>query len=77
MLCDVYKARALLKKSPILLLDEATNGLDAYNENIVLETIKEMNGKCTIIFVTHKLHIAPIADNIVYIGKFGIEEGSP
>ena len=65
------KARALLKESPILLLDEATNGLDAYNENIVLEMIKELKGKSTIIFVTHKLHITPIADKIIYFGKFG------
>ena len=69
-------ARALLKKSKILLLDEATSGLDAYNENIVLELLSKLKHKMTIVFVTHKLHISPIADKIVYIGKFGVEEGS-
>jgi len=66
-----------LKKSPILLLDEATNGLDAYNENIVLKVIEDLKKHSTIIFITHKLHISSIADRIIYFGKFGIESGDP
>jgi len=58
-------------------LDEATNGLDAYNENIVLKVIEKLKGKRTIVFITHKLHISSISDKIIYFGKFGIEEGKP
>jgi len=70
-------ARAILKNAPILLLDEATNGLDAYNENIVLKVIEKLKHRCTIVFITHKLHISSIADQIIYFGKFGVENGNP
>ena len=47
-------SRAVLKKSPILLLDEATKELDSELASRVLEIIKEESKKRLVIFVTHK-----------------------
>lgn len=47
-------ARAVLKKSPILLLDEATKELDKELADKVLEIIAEEAEKRLVIFVTHK-----------------------
>lgn len=47
-------SRAILKKSPILLLDEATKELDSELADKVLEIISEEAKKRLVIFVTHK-----------------------
>lgn len=47
-------SRAVLKNSPVLLLDEATKELDSELASAVLEIIKEESKKRLVIFVTHK-----------------------
>ena len=47
-------SRAVLKSSPVLLLDEATKELDSELASAVLEIIKEESKKRLVIFVTHK-----------------------
>jgi ATP-binding cassette subfamily B protein len=56
-------ARALLRKSKILLLDEVTTGLDNKNEAIVCNLIKQE--KRTVILVTHKQALIDICDRVV------------
>ena len=71
-------ARAILKDSPILLLDEATASLDIENELAVREAIKNLlKKKKTIVMIAHTLSIIKNADKILVIeeGKI-IEEGS-
>lgn len=46
-------ARALIKGSPILILDEITASLDKETEIKIIETLRELNDK-TIIFISHK-----------------------
>lgn len=46
-------ARALSKKPKILIFDESVSSLDEKSKTLVCETIKELNGKITIIFITH------------------------
>jgi ATP-binding cassette subfamily B protein len=58
-------ARALLRQSKILLLDEVTNGLDAKNETIICELIKQESR--TTIIVTHKQAIIDICDRVIQI----------
>ncbi len=69
-------ARALLTKSPILILDEATSGLDVLTEKKVIDNLMAMTDK-TIIFVAHRLSISKRTNNIIVIdqGKM-IETGS-
>lgn len=49
-------ARALYFEPEILIFDESTNSLDAYNENKIVSEILEMENK-TIIFISHKKDI--------------------
>ena len=48
-------ARALLKRPPILIFDEATSNLDDETANAFAETVNQLRGKVTILLVTHKL----------------------
>ena len=58
-------ARALYKDAQILVLDEATSSLDNETENSVIESIKNIKGRVTIIFITHRLSTLNICDRII------------
>ena len=58
-------ARAIYKNSPILLFDEPTNNLDEENENTILNKINLLNGKKTIVIVTHNPKFKSICDKII------------
>lgn len=60
-------ARALAKKAPILILDEATSSLDAVSESKIKTAIKELHGEITQIIVAHRLTTIEHADKIIYI----------
>lgn len=70
-------ARVFLKNPQIIILDEATSGLDNTSESKIMENIdKEFFGK-TLIAVTHRLSVTKNFDKIIVIGKEGvIEEGT-
>ena len=60
-------ARILLKKTPIILLDEPTVGLDPITEQAVLETFfNELEDK-TIIWITHHLQGISLMDQVIFI----------
>ena len=71
-------ARAILKNSPILLLDEATASLDIENELAVKEAIANLlKNKKTVIMIAHTLSIIKNADKIVVVSNGKIaEEGT-
>src|SRR3954469_11058852 len=71
-------ARAILKNSPILLLDEATGSLDSTSEAQVQESLTcLMEGK-TVIAIAHRFSALQQMDRIVVIADGCIvEEGSP
>jgi ATP-binding cassette subfamily C protein CydD len=58
-------ARALLKPSPILLLDEPTAHLDALSEAALIRTIQSAAKGRTTIIATHSERLAAIADHVV------------
>ncbi|MFV8827407.1 ABC transporter ATP-binding protein [Alkalihalobacterium sp. APHAB7] len=60
-------ARALLRKAPILMLDEATSSLDSNSEFEVQKALKYvMNGRTTIV-IAHRLSTVVKADQIVFL----------
>jgi ABC-type multidrug transport system fused ATPase/permease subunit len=60
-------ARALFKDPELLILDEATSSLDAQNEKKILNTIKTLRGKKTIVVVSHKESSLSFCDKIYKI----------
>ena len=70
-------ARAILKKSPIILLDEATSSLDADSEQIVQNAITNLTKNKTTLVIAHRLSTIHNADKI-FVLKDGaiIETGS-
>lgn len=62
-------ARALLHKGQILILDESTSALDSATEDHILSDIRQnLQGKRTIIFITHRKTVADVADAVVDFG---------
>ena len=60
-------ARALLKRPKLLILDEATSSIDIKNENHIIETLKNLHGKMTIIIISHKNSTIEQADYVVQL----------
>lgn len=66
-------ARALLTPAKVLILDEATSGLDTITEKKVVNNLLQLKDK-TIIFIAHRLSIAKKTDNIIVLSKGQIVE---
>jgi len=60
-------ARAILKDAPIFLLDEATNALDSYSEQIVQQTLGKVLKNKTALMIAHRLSTVQEADLILVL----------
>ena len=58
-------ARAILKDSPIVILDEFTNALDVENEHHILKAIDNLVKDKTVIIIAHRLETIRKADHII------------
>lgn len=67
-------ARALLKDSPILILDEATSSLDTESEHLVQEALKNLVQGRTTLTIAHRISTVKDADHIIVIDKGRIVE---
>ena len=70
-------ARAILRKAPILILDDATSALDTETEYELLTHLKEKNYQTTTFMIAHRISAVKNADIILYLenGKI-VEQGN-
>ena len=71
-------ARALLKDTPIVLLDEATASLDVENETRIQAGISELIRNKTVLVIAHRMRTVANADKIVVLDSGAVaESGKP
>ena len=60
-------ARSILRRPALLVLDEATSGLDSENESRVLDAVEGVHGLITTLMISHRLSTIRRADFIYVI----------
>ncbi|MFA6845481.1 MAG: ABC transporter ATP-binding protein [Sphaerochaetaceae bacterium] len=71
-------ARAFLKDSPIILLDEATASLDVENETLIQSAISQLIKDKTVLVIAHRMRTVANADKIVVLDNgYVVQQGSP
>lgn len=65
----ISMARAILKDSPIIILDEATASVDPENEHLIQQAIFELTQNKTIIIIAHRLATIENADQILVVDQ--------
>ncbi len=70
-------ARALMKDSPVVILDDALSSVDARTETTIIENLRLLKGEKTLIVVSHRISPLKGADRIYVLdeGKI-VEQGS-
>ncbi|XP_026508351.1 multidrug resistance-associated protein 1-like isoform X2 [Terrapene carolina triunguis] len=70
----VCLARALLRKTKILILDEATASVDMETDNLVQSTIRREFHNCTVLTIAHRLHTIMDSERVLVLGSGRIIE---
>ena len=71
-------ARAFLKNSPIILLDEATASLDVENETLIQAALSRLIKDKTVLVIAHRMRTVSGADKVVVLSNGTVaEQGTP
>ena len=62
-------ARAMMKDSPVIFLDEATANVDPENENELMQAIRTLTAEKTVIMIAHRLKTVEHADQILVVDQ--------
>lgn len=62
-------ARAMVKKAPILLLDEPAQALDPANEVAFMNQLRELKGHATVLMVSHRPSHIVLADKVAVLNR--------
>ena len=62
-------ARSLLQDRPVLILDESMSNLDPQTEAEFLKVLTKLKSSKTIIMISHRHHLAEIADQVITINE--------
>ncbi len=62
-------AREIYRNPSVLILDEATTGLDYENEKKIFDSIKQLKNKMTVIIVSHNKDTLKICENLLDLDK--------
>lgn len=67
-------ARALIRKSKILILDEATANVDLETDSVIQQTIRDQFAHCTTLTIAHRLNTIIDSDRILVLDHGRVEE---
>ncbi|HEX7070157.1 MAG TPA: ABC transporter ATP-binding protein [Rhodothermales bacterium] len=73
----IVLARALIRNPEMLVLDEATNSLDALSERLVHDALEEFSGGRTVVVVAHRMSSIERADHIVVLNEGRVVDEGP
>jgi len=60
-------ARAVLKRPPLLILDDAMSAIDAETEALILSALQERRGRATTLVIAHRLSTLAHADRVIVL----------